>query len=62
MDEEKLLQQYHGNLPFSFGSIREVRRFIDIDKKDLKNTLSKSNTYTEHKEFKKPKCLPPIRT
>ena len=62
MDEEELLQQYHGNLPFSFGSLQEVRRFVDIDNKDLKNVLSKSNTYTEHKEFKKPKFLPPIRT
>ena len=62
MDEEELLQQYHGNFPFSFGSLQEVRRFIDIDNKDLKNVLSKSNTYTEHKAFKKPKYLPPIRT
>ena len=62
MDDEELLQQYHGNLPFSFGSLQEVRRFVDIDNKDLKNVLSKSNTYTEHKEFKKPKFLPPIRT
>ena len=62
MEEEELLQQYHGNLPFSFGSLQEVRRFIDINNKDLKNVLSKSNTYTEHKEFKKPKYLPPIRT
>ena len=51
MEEEELLQQYHGNLPFSFGSLQEVRRFIDINNKDLKNVLSKSNTYTEHKEF-----------
>ena len=62
MNEEELLQQYHGNVPFSFGSLQEVRRFIDIGNKDLKNVLSKSNTYTEHKEFKKPKYLPPIRT
>ena len=62
MDEEELLQQYHGNQPFSFGSLQEVRRAINVDNKDLKQILSKSNIYTEHKEFKKPKNLPPIRT
>ena len=62
MDEEELLQQYHGNNPFSFGSRREVKRFVNIDDGELKNVLSKSNIYTEHKMFKKPKLLPPIRT
>ena len=36
MDEEELLQQYHGNQPFSFGSLQEVRRAINVDNKDLK--------------------------
>ena len=45
MDEEELLQQYHGNNPFSFGSRREVKRFVNIDDGELKNVLSKSNIY-----------------
>ena len=52
----------NGNLPFSFGSLQEVRRMVDIDSEELKNIMSKSNIYTEHREFKKPKNLPPIRT
>ena len=39
MDEEELLQQYHGNNPFSFGSRREVKRFVNIDDGELKNVL-----------------------
>ena len=27
----------NGNLPFSFGSLQEVRRMVDIDNKELKN-------------------------
>ena len=39
MDEEELLQQYHGNNPFSFGSRREVKRFVNIDDGELKLSL-----------------------
>ena len=43
MDEEELLQQYHGNNPFSFGSRREVKRFVNIDDGELKIENSDKN-------------------
>merc|ERR1712156_1001979 len=39
-----------------------IFELMKIFMSELKNVLSKSNIYTEHKMFKKPKLLPPIRT
>ena len=62
MDEEDLLRRYHGDSQFSFGGLDKVKDSVDIKTDDLKDVLSKSNIYTEFREFKKPKYLPPIRT
>ena len=35
---------------------------MNIRNQELKNVLANSNIYTEFREFKKPKYLPPIRT
>ena len=62
MNEEELLRTYHADFPFSFGGLDKVRDSVNIKKNRLKNVLSKSNIYTEFREFKKPKYLPPIRS
>ena len=62
MDEEELLRRYHGDSQFSFGGLDKVKDSVDIKTDVLKDVLSKSNIYTEFREFKKPKYLPPIRT
>ena len=62
MNEEKFLDAYHGEQPYSYGSQKGVKDFVNITDKDLKAILSKSNIYTEYTEFKKPKFTPPIRT
>ena len=54
--------KYHENESFSFGGKNLVKRKINASKKDLDNILSRSNVYTEFKEFRKPKLTPPIRT
>ena len=62
MNEEELLRTYHADFPFSFGGLDKVRDSVNIKKNRLKNVLSKSNIYTEFREFKKPKYFPPVRT
>ena len=62
MDEEELLRRYHADSKFSFGGLDKVKDSVDIKTDILKDVLSKSNIYTEFREFKKPKYLPPIRT
>ena len=58
MNEEELLRTYHADFPFSFGGLDKVRDSVNIKKNRLKNVLSKSNIYTEFREFKKPKYFP----
>ena len=62
MDEEELLRRYHADSQFSFGGLDKVKDSVDIKTDDLKDVLSRSNIYTEFREFKKPKYLPPVRT
>ena len=62
MDEEELLRRYHSDLQFSFGGLDKVKDSVDIKTDVLKDVLSKSDIYTEFREFKKPKYLPPVRT
>ena len=62
MNEEELLRRYHTDSPFSFGGLDKVKDSVNIRTDDLKDVLSKSNIYTEFREFKKPKYLPPVRT
>ena len=62
MNEEELLRIYHADYPFSFGGLDRVKDSVNIKTDDLKDVLSKSNIYTEFREFKKPKYLPPVRT
>ena len=63
INSKKLLENYHsGEVPYSFGGKRHIQDYIDITNQDLDKQLSKSDVYTEFKEFKKPKFTPPIRT
>ena len=62
MDEEELFRRYHADSKFSFGGLDKVKDSVNIRTDDLKDVLSKSNIYTEFREFKKPKYLPPVRT
>ena len=43
-------------------SQKGVKDFVNINERELKTVLSKSEIYTGYKEFKKPKFTPPIRT
>ena len=61
--QKRFLEYYHsGDQPYSFGGKKQIKNFIDIANHSLDNVLSKSDVYTEFKEFKKPKFTPPIRT
>ena len=62
MDEEELLRRYHADSQFSFGGLDKVKDSVNIKTDVLKDVLSKSNIYTEFREFKKPTYLPPVRT
>ena len=62
MDEEELLRRYHADYQFSFGGLNHVKNSVNIRNQALKDVLANSNIYTEFREFKKPKYLPPIRT
>ena len=62
MNEEDFLDAYHGRHPYSYGSRKGVKDFVNVDDRELETVLSKSEIYTGYKEFKKPKFTPPIRT
>ena len=62
MNEEELLRRYHTDSPFSFGGLDKVKDSVNIKRDVLKDVLSKSDIYTEFREFRKPKYLPPVRT
>jgi hypothetical protein len=56
------LNSYHADQPYSFGGKRQIKQHFNINNKRLDKILSKSDIYTEFREFKKPKNTPPIRT
>lgn len=62
ISEDEILDRYHGAESYSFGSSNLIKDKINISKKNLDDILSRSNVYTEFREFKKPKLTPPIRT
>ena len=62
MDKEELLRRYHADYQFSFGGLNHIKNSVNIRNQELKNILANSNIYTEFREFKKPKYLPPIRS
>ena len=63
INSKEFLDSYHrGQLPFSFGGKHHVKDYVDISNADLDKNLSKSDVYTEFREFRKPKFTPPIRT
>ena len=53
MDEEELLRRYHADFPFSFGGLDKVKKSVIIGNDVLKDVLSKSNVYTEFREFRR---------
>ena len=63
INSRNLLKTYHsGDFPYSFGGRKHVKQYIDISNKALDKQLTKSDVYTDFKEFKKPRFTPPIRT
>ena len=62
MDKEELLRRYHADYQFSFGGLNHIKNSVNMRNQELKNILANSNIYTEFREFKKPKYLPPIRS
>ena len=52
MNEEDLLDAYHGRHPYSYGSRKGVKDFVNVDDRELETVLSKSEIYTGYKEFK----------
>ena len=59
---QEFLDRYHGEHSYSFSGKPVVKQKFNVTDKDLSNALSHSNIYTEFKQFRKPKLLPPIRT
>ena len=62
MSNRDFLNKYHGTEPYSFGGISQVKNYFNVKSKKIAKVLSKSDTYTTFKEFKKPSKTPPIRT
>ena len=62
VNKEELLRLYHADYDFSFGGLNHIKNSVNIKNQTLKNVLANSNIYTEFREFKKPKYLPPIRS
>ena len=59
---DEFLEEYHSDKPYSFGSKGHVKDHVNIHSRDISHVLSKSDIYTEYREFKKPKNTPSIRT
>ena len=59
---QELLDKYHDENSFSFGSKKHIKDKINISDSDLEKVLSHSDVYTGFKQFQKSKLLPPIRT
>ena len=62
MSNRDFLNKYHESEPYSFGGISQVQNYFNVKKRKVANILSKSDSYTTFKEFKKPGKTPPIRT
>ena len=62
MSNRDFLNKYHDSEPYSFGGINQVQNYFDVNKKKVSKVLSKSDTYTTFKEFKRPSKTPPIST
>ena len=62
MSTHDFLNKYHDSEPYSFGGIGQVQNYFDVNRKKISKVLSKSDTYTTFKEFRKPSKTPPIRT
>ena len=62
MSNRDFLNKYHDSEPYSFGGISQVQNYFNVTKRKVANVLSKSDSYTTFKEFKKPGKTPPIRT
>ena len=62
MSNRDFLNKYHDSEPYSFGGIGQVQNYFNVTKRKVANVLSKSDSYTTFKEFKKPSRTPPIRT
>ena len=60
--KQDILDGYHGKNSFSFGRKNLIKDKIRISDRNLENVLSHSDIYTEFRQFRKPKFLPPIRT
>ena len=48
MDEDELLDAYHGAHPYSYGGQQRVQDFVNIDDGELKTVLSKSDIYMDY--------------
>merc|ERR1712105_286653 len=63
INSKNFLENYHsGESPYSFGGKKHVQDNINIPNQALNKNLSKSDVYTEFREFKKAKFTPPLRT
>ena len=59
--EKKILEEYHDSHPYSFGGENFVKKaFKNIPGKKLEYILSKSDTFTKFRKYRKPK-FPPIK-
>ena len=54
------MEGYLDSNPYSFGGENYIKRLINIPSKKLRNILSKSDTYTKFRRYRKPK-FPPIK-
>ena len=45
MDEQELLDAYHDRHPFSYGSKKTVKDFVNIRNEDLEKVLAQSDIY-----------------
>ena len=62
MSNRDFLNKYHDAEPYSFGGIKQVKNHFNVKSQKIARVLSKSDTYTTFREFKKPSKTPPIRT
>ena len=54
MSNRDFLNKYHDSEPYSFGGISQVQNYFNVRKRKVANVLSKSDSYTTFREFKKP--------
>ena len=51
-------EEYHGDKPFSFGG--KYRLYENFDKRDVDKALQENDTFTQFKQYRKPKSYSPI--